>query len=208
MKFKIDKVSNCDINNSLMKNEIFKQFALKNGLQAGKKILSIFCCLCCCVDNPSASLIFQYADKLGVPPRDLAIIEDNETPNHVVISYVGKNADGVEEKTPLIFTDDISIAKAIISELSQIYITSSQMNVLGSGPSLDELDNKASAWNQVFGLPSKSKGTQQLEFNGTLRPGQSIFEAAQNYRAPEYVVRTLAQANTSAEHNRTNVSMN
>jgi len=208
MKFTIDKVSNCDINNSLMKNEIFKQFALKNGLQAGKKILSIFCCLCCCVDNPSASLILQYADKLGVPPRDLAIIEDNETPSHIVISYVGKNADGVEEKTPLIFTGDISIAEAIISELSQIYIISSQMNVLGSGPSLDELDNKASAWNQVFGLPSKSKGTQQLEFNSTLRPGQSIFEAAQNYRAPEYVVRTLAQAKTSAEHNRTNVSMN
>lgn len=208
MKFTIDKVHNCDINNALIKNEIFKQFAFKNGLQAGKKILSMFCCLCCCVDNPSGSLIVKYADKLGVPPTDLALTQDNERPRRLVISYVGKNADGVEEKTPLVFTADISVAKAIINELNQIYITSSQMNVLGSGPRLDELDNKALAWNQVFGLPSKSKGTQQLEFNSTLRQGQSIFEAAQNYRAPEYVVRSLAQANTSVEHNRTNVSMN
>lgn len=209
MKFTIDKVSNCDTNNSLMKNDTFGQFAKKNGLQAGKKMLSIFCCLCCCVDNPSMSLLTQYADKLGVPPRELTTIEGNDTTGHLVISYVGKNADGLEEKIPLIFTGDINIAKAILNELSQVYIKSSQMNVLGSGPSLDELDNKASAWNQIFGLPPTSKGSQQLEFNTFfVNSGLPMDQAARSYQAPQHIVTSLAPASTSAEIEQINVAMN
>ena len=198
MMFTIEKASNCDSSNVLMNNQQFLSVARQQGWQATKKLFSIFCCMCCCVDNPSSSLVLHQADKFGVPPKTL-ILDDDAKSQHFVISYVGNNADGIEEKTPLLFTNNEQVAKAILNELKQIYVVSSQMNVFGKGPSLDELDGQAQTWHQLFGLPPESRGTQQLKFNSTLNPGDSIVDAMKKYKPAPFTVKSLAAENPSAE---------
>jgi len=198
LKFTIDKVSNCNPSNLLIQNQQFVSVAKTHGWQATKKFLSIFCCMCCCVDNPSSSLLLQHADKLGIPPKTL-ITDHVAEGQFLVISYVSTNADGIEEKTPLLFTGNVQVANAVMNELSQIYFKSSQMNVMGIGPSLEELDKQAQVWHQLFGLPETSRGTQQLAFNSTLKPGDSIIDAAKNYKSAPFTVRSLANDTASLE---------
>lgn len=165
MKFIIENATNCDpVNNRLIANPTFRSVARKNGFKAGKQLLSIFCCLCCCVDGPDTSLILQYADKLGIPPENL-INDSEEDAVNFVISFVQKNSDGELEKTPLVFSNNMKIARAILNELNQIYIESSAINLLLSHntPSLNELDSHAKIWNQLFGLPAISKGSQEIK---------------------------------------------
>ncbi len=198
LNFTADKVSNCNPSNLLINNQQFISVAKTQGWQAAKKFLSIFCCICCCVDNPSSSLLLQHADKLGIPPKTL--VTDNAAEGQfIVISYVSTNADGIEEKTPLLFTGNMQVANAVMDELSQIYFKSSQMNVMGIGPSLEDLDSQAQVWHQLFGLPETSRGTQQLAFKSTLKPGDSIVDAAKNYKSAAFTVKPLATDMVSLE---------
>lgn len=202
MKFTLDRASNCDDTNLLVSNDAFKTVLRQQGIQAGKKLVSTLFCCCCCVDNPSSSLLLLAANKAGVPPTELV---SSESTGHYVISYVEKTADGLERKIPLLFTAEENIANGLLNELAQIYIKSSQMTVLSNTTSLEELDSQAKIWHKLFNLPDKSKGTQEIEFNGAwAKQGGSIVDFAKSYQRPVFEVRSLAETSTDVGLARTN----
>lgn len=192
MKFSIETATNCDSNSAMFKNESVKTMVRQQGFQAGKVIVSTLFCCCCCVDCPTSSLLLQHIGKLGIPPNQLTPPSSNEDTEHFVISHIDNDI-----KTPLLFTADPTVARALLQELFDVYVTSNHLDAFQPGK-LDDLDSKAKVWHQLFGLPAVSKGTQSFHFKAAFaRSGQSLDVFSQTVNLT-YEVRSLAQPNNQS----------
>lgn len=147
MKFVLDLVSNCDINQKITQHPRFQNAVESELNQLLKLCCSSFLCLCFFCEMPSSSLLIKFKQDLGVPPSELQATIQGET-TYYVISFEHQ-----DKKVPLLFTEELQIALFLLDELLQIYCT--EKASINNNSSV--LDNKARLWHKIYNLPRLSK---------------------------------------------------
>lgn len=125
-----------------------------NGMQAVKKGLSIFCCLCCCVDSPIDSILMNVMDRVAMPQPG-----KSEAKTAGFTLCLQRKVGGKVINAPLFVAEDRHHLDGLAAELNEVYVTSNNATLLtGDVP---DLDQKAKLWHSIIKqLPEVSRATE------------------------------------------------